>query len=327
MYPNRFPASFLLLFLFLHNAYGQTIADIDKACYKSIAVPGRPDFLTADGDDVWVIDDNNSLIRRIGVDHDKPVLTVAVSGACAAPVAAAHAVWVMSCAEKMLYKIDANSGKVMAKIPTGVADPNGEMSLAVGDGSVWLLSDSTGILLRINPETATVQATIRVQPHSYCAAYADHAVWVTSTGNSAVQRIDSRKNSVVAVIPAGKNPRFIAVDGQAVWTLNQGDGTVTRIDPQTNQVVATIDVQAKGPGGDIAAGDGKVWIVSTNISRPVQTINTATNQIETIYSQTAGNDQTAGEGTLLRVDGAVRTSAQFIWVSGLYRQKVWVFKK
>jgi virginiamycin B lyase len=294
---------------------------IDKACYKVITVTARPDFIAADGNYAWVVDDNNSGIKKISAHDTKPLLAVTVPGACAAPVVAFDAVWVVSCAEKKLYKIDRTTGRVLAKITTGVADANGEMSLAAGSGSIWLLSDSSGVLTRINPQTNTIQATVQVRPHSYCAAYGYHAVWVTSTGESTVQRVDAGRNTVVATIPVGKNPRFISVGDQGVWTLNQGDGTVTKIDPETNQVTATIDVQAKGPGGDISEGGGKVWIVSTNIARPVQTINTATNAVEMIY------DQAGGDGKPFRVDGAVRVSGSYVWVSGLYRQKVWVFKK
>ena len=301
---------------------------IDKACYKVITVTARPDFITADGSYAWVIDDNNSLIKKIAVNDTKPVLAVSLPGACAAPVVAFDAVWVVSCAEKKLYKIDRNTGGILAKITTGVADANGEMSLAAGSGSIWMLTDSSGVLTRISPQTNTVLARVQVKPHSYCAGYGYRAVWVTSTGENTVQRIDAEQNTLVATIPVGRNPRFISVGDQGVWTLNQGDGTVTKIDPETNKVSATIDVQAKGPGGDISEGGGKVWIVSTNIARPVQTINTATNRVEMIYEQGGDDGKMAqADGKPFRVDGAVRVSGKYVWVSGLYRQKVWVFKR
>jgi hypothetical protein len=81
-----------------------TTVDIDKACYKVIAVTARPDFITADGSYAWVIDDNNSLIKKIAVHDPKPLLAVSVPGACAAPVVAFDAVWVVSCAEKNCIK-------------------------------------------------------------------------------------------------------------------------------------------------------------------------------------------------------------------------------
>lgn len=313
-------AAFFPLPLFAQTG-NPAIVDINKACYEAITMPGRPDFVTASGNYAWVIDDGNSRIRKITVNDPKPLLTVTVPLACAAPVIAFDAVWVVSCAERKLYKIDATTGRILAKIATGVADPNGEMSLAAGNGSIWMLSDSGGVLTRINPRINRVQATVKVNPLSYCAGYGYDAVWVTNWGASTVQKVDVKTNRVVATIPVGKNPRFISVGEQGVWTLNQGDGTITRIDAAINKVVATIDVNAKGAGGDIAEDGSKVWVVSTNKSRPVQIINAVSNKIETIYSQVSG------DGKEMRVDGAVRASGKYIWVSGLYYQKVWVMKK
>ncbi|HTI12061.1 MAG TPA: YncE family protein [Puia sp.] len=316
--------SLICLLLFNRSISGQTtppVTDINKACYKTIEVRERPDFIAVQENYAWVIDDNNSLIKRLSVDHTKPLIAIKVPAACAAPVIAFEAVWVISCAEGSLYKIDKNTGRILTKIAVGIADPHGEMSLAAGDRSVWLLSDSSGVLTRINPRTNRVEATIRVNPHSYCAGYGYNAVWVTSTGESTVQKIDVQTNTVVATIPVGKNPRFISVGSKGIWTLNQGEGTVSRIDAATNKVTATIDVHAKGGGGDIAEDGSKVWVVSTNTNRPVQVINTTNNEIEAIYGEASETGKDS------RVDGAVRASGKYIWVSGLYRQKVWVFKK
>jgi len=123
------------------------------------------------------------------------------------------------------------------KIPTGIADENGEMSLAAGDGSIWLLSDSLGVLSRISPASNALQTKIMVKPHSYCAGFGFHSVWVTNTRDNSVQRIDCKTDSVISVLPVGSGPRFLAIGEKAVWTLNQGDGTVTRIDPTSGKEI------------------------------------------------------------------------------------------
>ena len=83
-------------------------------------------------------------------------------------------------------------------------------------------------------------ARIRVQPHSFAAAFGFGAVWISSRGPRAgvglgsVQRIDPASNAVVATRTVGPAPRFLAAGDGGVWTLNQGDGTVSRIEPSTN---------------------------------------------------------------------------------------------
>jgi len=313
-----------MLFPFMLSAQADTIesTDINKAFFRAIKLSGRPDFLATDGDDAWVIDDNNSRIQKISVKKDTPLLTIHLPGACGAPVVGFDALWVMSCSENTLYKIDTRTGRVLGKMATGIADDQGEISLATGEGSVWLLTDSAGILERIDPLRVKVRARITVRPHSYCAGFGYHSIWVTNTGDHSVQRIDCRSNQVVQTIPVGRRPRFLAVGEQGIWTLNQGDGTVTRIDPVTNKVVASIDAKVPGGGGDIAAGGGKIWIVSTNKERPLQRINPATNAIGTIYTY-----EGADHRRQLRVDGAVRVSGKYVWISNLYGGIVWVLPK
>lgn len=287
-----------------------------------LTVGVKPDFIAIDGEtDAWVVDDHQNRVIKISINTSKPLLLVPVPEACTSPVVGFNALWVMSCTEKKLYRIDHNTGKVLAKISTGIADAGGEMSLSVADGSVWLMSDSSGTLTRVNPVTNAVAARIKVLPHSYTTVSGHNSLWISNYNNNSVQRIDPRTNTVTATVPVGAKPRFITAGTGGIWTLNQGDGTVSRIDPLTNKVVATTNVKAIGSGGDITADAGKVWIVSTNPERPVQTINTATNRVETIYSQNKV------PGKEFKVDGAARVSAKYIWISGYHSKTVWIIKR
>src|SRR5207249_7950181 len=152
----------------------------------------------------------------------------------------------------------------VAAIPITIADS--EASIAAGEGGVWVMTDRKGVLSRIDPTTNKVVAQVPVKPNSFAAMAGFGAIWVTNTGelrsteNGSVQRIDPKTNSVVATIAVRNQPRFLAVGEGAVWVLNQADGSVSRIDPETNKVVATIEAGVKGFGGDIAAGEGAVWV-------------------------------------------------------------------
>ena len=294
--------------------------NIDKAAYKILKAGIKPDFLTIDGEAVWVINDHQSKVIKLELSRDTPSLVVAVPEACTAPVIGFNALWVMSCTEKRLYKIDKNTGVILAKIATGMADEKGEMSLAIAAGSVWLLSDSIGILLRIDPVTNTIKNRIIVEPNSYCAAASGKAIWVSNFKNNSIQKIDTKTNKVVGTIAVGKQPRFIAATNRWVFTLNQGDGTVTKIDAVNGKVVASINVHAIGGGGDIDAYGQRVWVKSTNPDLPLQTINISTNKIETIYEEVYNDSKP------IKVDGAVRVSKKYIWVTGYFNNVVWILK-
>jgi YVTN family beta-propeller protein len=138
-------------------------------------------------------------------------------------------------------------------------------------------------------------------------AFGEDAVWVTSTDRGTVTRVDPHTNLIVETIPVGTSPRFIATGAGAVWTLNQGDGNVSRIDPKTNKVTATIDVGVPGPGGDIAVGEGSVWV--TAFEYPLSRIDPSTNTvIQQFYGK--GGD-------------AVRVGLGSIWLSNYEAGTVW----
>jgi virginiamycin B lyase len=319
---KRFLCIFLLTPLIcISQTESVKIEDLNTIAFKILKVGEKPDFIATDKDDAWIIDDHHDRIIKISPDQDRPLLIVHLKEACTAPIVYFNFLWVMSCADECLYKIDHLSGKILAKIKTGMADKDGEMSLAVGDGSIWLLSDSSGILLRIDPQKMTVQKRIKVKPHSYCAVFSNHSIWVSNYADNSIQKIDTKTSSVVATIPVGSKPRFLTAGGQFVWTLNQDDGTVSEIDPFSDKLISTIDVKAVGEGGDIASDSNKVWIVSTNPVRPVQIINTRTHKIDATYRQNTNGQYPS------KVDGAVRISGKYIWISGYYSKTVWVLKK
>ncbi len=154
--------------------------------------------------------------------------------------------------EKLLRGLD--NGRLsfcrVAIETTGLADPDGELSLAAGSGSVWVLTSADGVLSRIDTSDNEITAEIAVLPRSYAAAYAFGSVWTTSAGSvdrpRSVQRIDPVTNAVVATIAVGPDPRFLAAGEGAVWTLNWGDGSVSRIDPRTNMLSAMIPLRMEG---------------------------------------------------------------------------------
>jgi len=284
------------------------IADVAVA---TLTIPGYPDFLAAEERAVWTT--NIDRVERLVVDQPDPIATIQMPSPCGAMVVADGSLWVASCREQSVYRLDTGSGAVLARIATGLADPDGELSLAAGAGSVWVLSDSAGVLTRVDPRTNAVVARIEVMPRSYAAAFDFGSVWITSTGRADspgwVQRVDPDANRVVATIAVGPVPRFLAAGEGAVWTLNWGDGSVTRVDPTTNAAVATFPLGMEGGGGDIATGAGFVWVRGTKVL--LAAIDPATNAVATIYGPPAGS-------------GAVRAAKDLVWVTAHDTNTVWV---
>lgn len=282
-------------------------ADIASVALATLHVPGYPDFLAAEGDDVWMTNEGRVEKWRLGL--SAPAASVEVAEPCGGMAVAFGGLWVASCKDAALVRIDLETCSVAAVVSTGLAEPKGELSVAVGAGSVWLLTDAAGVLSRIDPATSQVAATIRVRPASFAAAFGFGAVWVTNTEHASVQRIDPATNTVVATIAVGPRPLFLAAGEGGVWSLNQGDGTVSRIDPATNALTATIDAGVPGTGGDIATGAGRVWVRAKAVL--LSAIDPATNRVVERYGPPAGS-------------GAVRVAGAHVWVTDHDTNAVWV---
>jgi virginiamycin B lyase len=289
------------------------VRSLDGRAVATLKVPGSADFLALDGDDAWVT--NEGRVEKLNAGTVTPVAVAPIAEPCGGMAVDFGSLWVADCRERTLLRVDLASHRVVATIPTGVADPRGELSVATGAGSVWLLTDAAGVLARVDPATNRVTARIAVRPHSFCAAFGFDAVWIASTtdgtpeGAGSVQRVDPRTERVVATVPVGRGPRFLAAGAGGVWTLDQGDGTVSRVDPVRNALTATIQTEVPGTGGDIAVGAGRVWVRATRTALSV--IDPTTDRVVARYGPPNGS-------------GAVRANDRVVWVTAHDVQTVWV---
>ena len=285
---------------------------ISNEAIATIKLDGYPDFLTPDGNDVWVT--NIGKVQKLSTKSKTPILSVDIPDPCGASIVAEGSLWVASCKDRSIYRIDHRTGKITAIIPINISDLNGEISLAFGAGSLWILTDSAGTLSRIDQKTNTIKANIKVNQHSYCATYGYNSVWITTSEDPGfVQRIDPKTNSIINTIPVGPNPRFIAAGENGIWTLNQKDGTISHINPASNKLIATIDGEVPGHGGDIAVGANKVWVRAKK-GTFLLTIDPINNKVLNKYLPLCGS-------------GAVRVSNKYIWVSAHDVNTVWILGK
>ena len=87
----------------------------------------------------------------------------------------------------------------------------------------------------------------------------------------------------------------------------RADGSITRVDPATNKVVATIAAGVPGGGGEIAAGEGSIWV--TTFEYPITRIDPSTNTVAQQFYGDGGDSIRAGLGA--------------IWLTNLKAGTVW----
>jgi virginiamycin B lyase len=268
-------------------------------------VPGAPDWIAID-ESVWISNGPKNTVARIDPKSNKVIGTVTVGNKpCSGLATGFGSLWVPICGDQTLARVDLKEGKVTATIPIGIASSEG--GLATGADSVWLLTDKKGTLARIDPATNKVVAEIQVPPGSFTVAFGEGAVWVTGTETNVLTRIQPDNNLVVETIPVGKAPRFLTIGGGFIWTLNQTNGDVSKVDPKTNKVVETIDVGVPGPGGEIAFGEGSLWV--TSFEFPISRIDPASGKVAQQFAGAGGD--------------AIRVGLGSVWLSNIRAGTVW----
>jgi virginiamycin B lyase len=251
-----------------------TLDDFAKEADEVIPVDGFGDFLHVSAGHLWIGNPGTETVDRIDLETNEIVGSTPGPVSCTGIDSGFGSVWVPSCKEATVYRIDEKTAKVTAKIK--VEQVIEETTVGVGEGGVWLITGD-GLLSRIDPKTNKVAETLQVEPVSAGVKVGFGSVWVTSNRENVIQRIDPERGRAVATIPLGGGPRFLSIGEDAVWVANQTVGTLSRIDPEIDEVVAEIDIGPIFSGGDVAAGDGVVWAATGR--GPLSVIDQATNSV------------------------------------------------
>ena len=282
-------------------------ADIpfDRLTADAVVAVGLEPGSIESTDGVWIPNRNAGTIVQIDVKGNKAGTPIVVGGTpCASLVVAFDSVWVPLCGDDTLARVDPKGSKVTATLKTKLANPQGR--IASGVGSIWAITDSKGVVSRIDPATNTAVAEIYVAGGAYAVVFADDALWITSETGDLLTRVNPHNNEIVETIKVGPKPGRLAVGEGAVWTLNRGDGTVTRVDPATNKVVATIPLADGAASGEIAAGLGSVWISAAGT--PIIRIDPRSNRAVQRFTGQGGGAVLAAHGSLWVAAGAGLTS-------------------
>jgi hypothetical protein len=141
----------------------------------------------------------------------------------------------------------------------------------VTEDAIWVASTKPYAVLRVDPASNKVVATIRISDAACSGlAFGFGSVWAPICGEKpALVRIDAARNAISATLPvAPAGPEGgITTSDDGVWMVTDKNGTLLRIDPSTNTVRQKISIP---PGSfNPLFSDGIVWI--TGVERNVLT--------------------------------------------------------
>ena len=200
---------------------------------------------------------------------------------------------------------------VEARVSLGTSVSDVIESLAVGDGAIWAVLGDGQKIVRIDPATLQVTATIaNPLPLEWAptVAYGDGSVWLSDaipgvgsgSPTGALVRIDPATNAVVATIPVGRSPEGLAFTAGAVWSANHRSDqpqaanpphtfSVSKVDVASNTKTADVVVESRADTGDswgnfccgpqgATAGAGAVWVADATTNE-VSRIDPATDSV------------------------------------------------
>jgi virginiamycin B lyase len=228
-----------------------------------------------------------------------------LSKPCGGMASAFGSLWAPVCGAASLARIDAKTFKVTNTIPSGAASVRG--IIAATADSIWLLTDDKTTLSRIDPDQNLVVGELRVPSGCRGLTFGETALWLACPAENKVLRINPATNVVEKSIEVSAQPLALATGEGSIWVLCRKDGKIDRIDPKTNKVSKTIELGVPGAEGEIAFGDGFVWVTQTGF--PLARIDVKS---ETVMQQFAG------EG-----GGAIAVSPGAIWLSNLKAGTIW----
>jgi len=269
---------------------------------STIDIGGDRRMTSGDGG-IWVSSRESGKVTKVDAKTNKPADPIEVGKEpCAGLATGSGSLLVPLCGAPGLARVDLKTSAVTVIAKGLTADMVGPVSAV---SSIWIVSDAKGTLTRIDPEANTVVAEMPLGAKALALAFGQSALWVT-TDKDELLKISPYTIVTNEIVKVGKSPRSIAIGEGAVWTLNTGDGTVSRVDPKTNKVANTIKLGTPLTGGQIAVGEGSVWVSAPGI--PLARIDPRTNHVAQQFSGEGG-------GAILVAQGAIWITAtpKTIW--------------
>lgn len=195
---------------------------------------------------VWQIDPKTVQIVRSYRVRTKALSVTAGGGS----------LWVVDRLANAVTRIDLARQRVAETIKVGI-DP---LSASFGYGAFWVANGDSGTISVIQPGSATPVQTTGI-PSPYGISAGAGGVWVASNGTHDVYRIDPDTHAVIARIDLGTPLDFlfgVSAGPHGVWAIENHH--VVRIDPANDRVVLRIRFPSGTEPKAVAQTATAVWI-------------------------------------------------------------------
>jgi hypothetical protein len=197
-----------------------------------------------------------------------------------------------------------NALPVVGAIEGKIQVPDGAHPGRADPTSVWLGTQATGEVLRVDARSGDIVGTVQVnepttEPYDLWPVSDGASVWAAGRDDRALVRIDIGSLAVADRFPIDAVPYRIAPAGSVVWVTDFDDGRVLQVDAQSGNIISTTPLtDATG----IAVTPDAVWVAT--YSGQLARIDPATGRATETF-------EIAGDATDVQVwDGQ-------LWITGI----------
>ena len=252
-----------------------TLRRVDPATGETRAILGvrgaNPYAVAAGLGAVWAAE-RGAVVSRVDLQTGRA--TPAFSGTRFSYIwTAAGSVWAHDDDARRLIRYDPSSRRVVAQLPTG----DGASALVEQGGLIWIVNHRDGTLERIDPATNAITPLSKLPGDApERMVFAAGSLWVTGRGTDLL-RVDPATGAVQATIEIGAGGIDVRAAGGSIWVAaptTQDDlrgnpfvERVLRIDSATNTIVETIRPTGRITVNGTAVTGAACWIADTEHGR------------------------------------------------------------
>jgi DNA-binding beta-propeller fold protein YncE len=278
-----------------------------------VSLPAPTGSLIFTTDQVLISIPSADQIVRVDARSNKVLEALSgIAKPCGGLTSAFRNLWVVTCGSSSTARLEVATGKSLASVSSGSG--SAPFAIASSPDSIWVLTDDKTTLTRIDPDTNVIVSEMRLPPNCRSIFFAATSLWVACAGEKRVLRIDPQTNLVTARIEVSADPISVAYGGataaeNSIWVLSRKEGKVARIDPKTNKVIATIELGFTNADGNLAFGEGFVWVTAPGF--PITKISTQLEKEKVVQ-------QFAGDG-----GGMIQFGFKSVWLTNTAYNNVW----
>jgi DNA-binding beta-propeller fold protein YncE len=256
--------------IWVANGPSRTVTRIDPTTDAMLAVIPVPDpasVLAAGAGAIWVTSLPGDTVTRIDPTTNAATGSVSLAPSGLGPIGITvddGYVWIANHDGNptgSVAKIDPATMSVVDVIPVGSQSFAGPNWLAAGAGSIWTDVPNLNAVVRINPATDAIVATVPDKGVCGALAASDTAVWVAGGGGPGclpgITRIDPNSNTVTAMLNAGGQTDSLALGGGTLWYGTSVSNFLGRVDTTSNTIVGQLKL--RGAAFGLTAAFGYLW--------------------------------------------------------------------